>query len=170
MNGRRLIFQLPFLLLPNSNQSFRMVSTSLIQFEETPDGSPDSSCEERLKPTLKGIRMAHERMQRLVRLDERELVENFVQGRGPGGQKLNKTSSAVFIKDVASGICVKTQATREQSRNRKIARELLQLRIDDLLHPVDSVLKLKAMKIARQKARHSRRLTVESLQDSSELK
>lgn len=39
---------------------------------------------------------------RTRRVEERELVEKFVKGGGPGGQKVNKTSSCVWLKHVRS--------------------------------------------------------------------
>ena len=44
----------------------------------------------------------------------------------------NKTSSAVQLKHVPTGIVVKSQATRSRDQNRKIARELLAARLDDM--------------------------------------
>lgn len=36
------------------------------------------------------------------RLEEAELVEKFVKGGGPGGQKINKTNNCVYLKHVPS--------------------------------------------------------------------
>lgn len=47
-----------------------------------------------------------ERMEKLG-LREQDLEERFVKGSGHGGQKINKTSSAVWLKDRKSGIEVK---------------------------------------------------------------
>ncbi|KAK1770601.1 RF-1 domain-containing protein [Phialemonium atrogriseum] len=63
---------------------------------------------------------------------EEEIQESFLRGSGPGGQKINKTSSAVQLKHVPTGIVVKSQATRSRDQNRKIARELLAARLDDM--------------------------------------
>ncbi|QUC18487.1 uncharacterized protein UV8b_02728 [Ustilaginoidea virens] len=63
---------------------------------------------------------------------ESEIEESFIKGSGPGGQKINKTDSAVQLKHVPTGIVVKSQATRSRSQNRKHARELLAQKIDDL--------------------------------------
>jgi protein subunit release factor B len=99
-------------------------------------------------------------MQKEIKLEQREIEEKFIRGTGPGGQKINKTSSTVFLRDVQTGLSVKVQASREQSRNRKIARQLLQLKIDSMLHPHDGVEALKRQREQRRKARHLRRLTV----------
>lgn len=61
------------------------------------------------------------RMARL-RLAEDDLVEKFVLGSGSGGQKINKTSSCVYLKHLPSGIEVKCQAHRSREMNRFQAR------------------------------------------------
>ncbi|OAA40334.1 peptidyl-tRNA hydrolase domain protein [Metarhizium rileyi] len=63
-----------------------------------------------------------------------EIEESFLKGSGPGGQKINKTNSAVQLKHIPTGIVVKSQATRSRSQNRTHARELLAQKVDDLLH------------------------------------
>ncbi|KAH6652213.1 RF-1 domain-containing protein [Truncatella angustata] len=61
-----------------------------------------------------------------------ELHESFLKGSGPGGQKINKTSSAVQLKHIPTGLVVKCQATRSRTENRKIARQLLADKLDDM--------------------------------------
>lgn len=68
-------------------------------------------------------------MERL-RIREADLVEKFVQGSGPGGQKINKTSSSVYLKHLPSRIEIQCQETRSRDRNREIARERLCDRIE----------------------------------------
>lgn len=63
---------------------------------------------------------------------EGDIVEAFLKGSGPGGQKINKTSSAVQLKHVPTGMVIKCQETRSRSQNRKIARRILAERIEDL--------------------------------------
>ncbi|KAL8674358.1 MAG: hypothetical protein Q9168_001218 [Polycauliona sp. 1 TL-2023] len=58
-------------------------------------------------------------------ISEHEIQESFLKGSGPGGQKINKTSSAVQLKHLPTGMVVKSQATRSRSQNRSIARRLL---------------------------------------------
>lgn len=62
-------------------------------------------------------------------IKESDLVERFVRASGPGGQKVNKTSSAVYIKHLPSGHEVKAQTHRSQSQNRMLARQLLAERL-----------------------------------------
>lgn len=64
--------------------------------------------------------------QRLARLGVHpdDVVERFVRGAGPGGQKINKTSSTVTLVHAASGVEVRCQAGRSQAANRLRAWEL----------------------------------------------
>ena len=65
-------------------------------------------------------------------IDENEITESFLKGSGPGGQKINKTSSAVQLKHGPTGIVVKCQETRSREQNRKFARQILGERLDEL--------------------------------------
>ncbi|KAJ3243961.1 hypothetical protein HDU78_011624 [Chytriomyces hyalinus] len=67
-----------------------------------------------------------------ITLDETQLEENFIKGSGKGGQKVNKAVSCVQLKHVPTGIIVKTQRFRDLASNRKEARKLLSLDLDDL--------------------------------------
>jgi peptide chain release factor len=41
------------------------------------------------------------------RLDPADLEEKFVRGSGPGGQAVNKTTNAVFLKHIPTGVYAK---------------------------------------------------------------
>jgi len=54
-----------------------------------------------------------------------DVDERFVRGGGPGGQKINKTSSTVWLRHRPTGVEVRCQAERSQAANRELAwREL----------------------------------------------
>ncbi|KAG5981344.1 hypothetical protein E4U55_003022 [Claviceps digitariae] len=96
---------------------------------------------------------------------ESEIEESFLKGSGPGGQKINKTSSAVQLKHIPTGIVVKCQATRSRSQNRKQARELLAQKVDDMLNGehsrsaiVGEVKRKKAASAAKKSRRKYRQL------------
>jgi protein subunit release factor B len=69
---------------------------------------------------------------RLVALGVRlaDCEEHFVLGGGPGGQKINKTSSTVHLRHRPSGIDVRIQRERSRIRNRLIAWTELAERIE----------------------------------------
>ncbi|ETS80214.1 hypothetical protein PFICI_07743 [Pestalotiopsis fici W106-1] len=96
---------------------------------------------------------------------ESEIDESFLKGSGPGGQKINKTNSAVQLKHLPTGIVVKCQATRSRTENRKIARQLLATRLDDLARGDESrsavvgeVRRKKRASAAKKKRRKYRKL------------
>jgi protein subunit release factor B len=65
-----------------------------------------------------------DRMRRLA-ISETDLEENFARSSGPGGQNVNKVSTAVTLRHLPSGISVTVQDSRSQAVNRKLARERL---------------------------------------------
>lgn len=69
-------------------------------------------------------RPVEERMKALGVL-ESQLEEIFARSGGPGGQNVNKVSTAVTLRHLPSGLRVTVQDSRSQSLNRKLARERL---------------------------------------------
>jgi len=65
--------------------------------------------------------------QRMAELGIREsdLEESFARSSGPGGQNVNKVSTAVTLRHLPSGISVTVQDSRSQALNRKLAWERL---------------------------------------------
>ena len=62
-----------------------------------------------------------ERMRRL-KIAPDDLEESFARSSGPGGQNVNKVSTAVTLRHRPSGLAVTVQDSRSQARNRALAR------------------------------------------------
>ncbi len=62
---------------------------------------------------------------RELNVNENELEERFIRSSGPGGQKVNKTSSCVCLRHIPTDITVKYQRERSQALNRFFARRTL---------------------------------------------
>jgi protein subunit release factor B len=58
-------------------------------------------------------------------VDPSDLEERFVRGTGPGGQKINKTSSTIWLQHRPTGTEVRCQEERSQSANRLRAWTML---------------------------------------------
>ncbi|MAB76967.1 MAG: peptide chain release factor-like protein [Verrucomicrobiales bacterium] len=59
------------------------------------------------------------------KIRDEDLQERFVLGSGSGGQKINKTSSRVYLKHLPSGLEVSCQESRSREKNREAARHRL---------------------------------------------
>ena len=69
--------------------------------------------------TRKAVRLAQ------LRLEAADFEEKFSRSSGPGGQHVNKVSTAVQLRHVPTGVSVTVQDTRSQSMNRQLAWERL---------------------------------------------
>jgi len=96
------------------------------------------------------------RMEKLG-IQEEDLRETFVRASGPGGQKVNKTSSCVFLVHVPTGLSVKCQDERSRALNRFLARRILTDRIERIQKGRASLQRQRIEKIRRQKRRRSKR-------------
>ena len=96
---------------------------------------------------------------------EEDLVERFVLGSGKGGQKVNKTSSCVYLRHIPTGIEVKCQRERSRALNRLLARRELCDRIRERILGEKTRRQQEAEKIRRQKRRRSRRQKERMLED-----
>ena len=65
-------------------------------------------------------------------IQEKDILEKFVRSSGRGGQKVNKTSTCVYLKHIPTGIEVKCMKERSQSINRFLARRELAEKIEAL--------------------------------------
>ncbi len=96
------------------------------------------------------------RRMRSLGLHPGDLEESFTRSSGPGGQHVNKVSSAATIRHVPSGLSVTASDSRSQSLNRQLALERL-LDIFEKQRAEKRQQRLaEASKARRQKARRSR--------------
>ena len=80
-----------------------------------------------------------------LRLSLADFEEKFTRSSGPGGQHVNKVSTAVTLRHAPTGVAVTVQDTRSQSMNRQLAWERL----------------LDAIERARREERAARRSEIE---------
>ena len=89
-------------------------------------------------------------------LFEKDLTEKFIRGSGHGGQKINKTSSCVYLQHRPTGLEVKCQAERSRAMNRFLARRELCAQMEEIQLGERSERQQRIEKIRRQKRRRSR--------------
>jgi len=99
-------------------------------------------------------RWLQERMEALG-IHEKDIEERFVRSSGSGGQKVNKTSTCVYLKHIPTGFEIKCMKERSQSLNRFLARRELLKKVEMLsgrLTPDDiRIKKVKRQKLKRRK-------------------
>ncbi|NWI13108.1 CL065 factor, partial [Crypturellus soui] len=105
----------------------------------------------------------------LLALNEAELKEQFVRGDGPGGQATNKTNNCVVLKHIPTGIVIKCHQTRSVEQNRKIAREILQEKVD-LFYKGENSDVFKEKKAAERKKQEKKRRARENLERKRQFK
>jgi protein subunit release factor B len=101
-------------------------------------------------------RILRERLEALG-IHEKDIKESFIRSSGKGGQKVNKSSTCVYLKHIPTGIEVKCQKERSQGLNRYYARKILCEKIENLIKGRESEERQRIAKIRRQKLRRSRR-------------
>ena len=97
-----------------------------------------------------------QRMQ-ICSLFEKDIKEKFVRSAGSGGQKVNKSSSCVYLKHIPSGLSVKIQESRSQGLNRYYARKRMCELLENKLLGKESPEAKRIEKIRKQKDRNRRR-------------
>ena len=101
----------------------------------------------------------------LAHVYEEDIEEQFILGSGPGGQKVNKTSSTVRLYHAPSGLTIRYGLQRSREMNRWLARRELAEKILEKSDAEHSARRQAQEKIRRQKRRRSRRQQAKMLDD-----
>jgi len=94
-----------------------------------------------------------------------DVEERFVRGGGPGGQKINKTSSTVWLRHRPTGIEVRCQAERSQAANRELAWTELCDRLDARVRAAADAAQQereRALRRVRQKSRGQKAVMIQA--------
>lgn len=95
---------------------------------------------------------------RRLRIVSADLEESFARSSGPGGQNVNKVSTAVTLRHRPSGLTVTVQDSRSQARNRALARERLLDLIEERNRRAQEEKKAEAARARRRKSPRPARL------------
>lgn len=102
-----------------------------------------------------------------------EVEEVFSRSSGPGGQHVNKVSTAVTLRHLPSGLSVRVSTSRSQARNRAEAIRLLAAKLEAAAAAARQSQLAEVSKDRRRKAKRSRatkRRLVESKRRRGEMK
>ena len=107
-------------------------------------------------PDKKKMEALEKKMEALG-IRKEDILEKFIKSSGRGGQKINKTASAVFMRHEKTGISVKFGKHRSQHLNRFFALRILVEKIQAKLSGEDDKEIEKIEKIRKQKLRRKRK-------------
>ena len=90
-------------------------------------------------------------------IEKSDIEEKFIRAPGRGGQKVNKTASAVFMRHKKTGLSVKCSTSRSQHLNRFLALRSLVDKIEAARAGTSCPDQEKIEKIRKQKQRRKQR-------------
>jgi len=92
---------------------------------------PETEAQGRIHTSAATVAVMPEPERLDIEIRDDDLQVDTMRSSGPGGQSVNKTSSAVRMKHVPTGITVSMQDEKSQHRNREKARRILTARVWD---------------------------------------
>jgi peptide chain release factor len=96
-------------------------------------------------------------------INNADIEEKFIKSSGRGGQKVNKSSCAVFLKHLPTQLTVKYGKSRSQHLNRYKALKILVEKFEELESGEGSKELAKINKIRKQKKKRKKRARQKNL-------
>ncbi len=94
---------------------------------------PDTESQGRLHTSAATVAVMPEPQQVDVQIDwDKDVVEHVSRAGGPGGQNVNKVSSAIKLEHLPTGITVSMRDEKSQHKNRAKAQRILMSRVYDM--------------------------------------
>ncbi len=101
--------------------------------------------------------LALEKKIKKLGIKKEDIEEKFVKSSGRGGQKVNKSNTAVFLKHKGTEISVKCGKSRSQHLNRFLALRSLIEKIEAKITGIDEPEQKRINKIRKQKQKRKQR-------------
>ena len=93
---------------------------------------PETEAQGRIHTSAATVAVLPEPEELEIEIKPDEVVEHVSRSSGPGGQNVNKVSSAIKLEHIPSGITVSMQDEKSQHKNRAKAWRILRSRLYDL--------------------------------------
>jgi peptide chain release factor 1 len=93
---------------------------------------PETEAQGRIHTSAATVAVLPEPEEVEIDIKKDEVIEHVARAGGPGGQSVNKTSSAIKLEHIPTGITVSMQDEKSQHKNRAKAWRILRSRVYDL--------------------------------------
>ena len=90
---------------------------------------PETEAQGRIHTSAATVAVLAEPEEVDIQINPEDVIEQACRSSGPGGQKVNKTSSAIRLEHIPTGITVRMQEEKSQHKNRAKAWRILRSRL-----------------------------------------